>query len=237
MASSPEATAPVVTATEATTEEAEAAAATAAVVVAQVAATEVGTVDVAATSHRCGLGTVPDGAPPVVAASTACDIGGSALHDAATAGDMEAVVALLGDPAVATRVAAVDAAGETPLHRVAVAAAANVAAALVSAGAAVDAVDGDGQTALAVAADVGAAAVADVLLAAGAAAGAADEWTPLYVFAGRGHAPAVDALLAAGAAVAGAGAGGETPPSTAPRWGGTPLWWRRCSQRARRSTR
>ncbi len=106
-----------------------------------------------------------------------------------------------------------DARGRTPLHLAADRGHADVAEALLAAGADANAKADDGSTPLHLAAEGGRADVAEALLAAGAAANARDDYgsTPLHRAAWMGHASAADVLLTAGADLHAKADGGRTP--------------------------
>ena len=142
----------------------------------------------------------------LVVASAAC---AAEIHDAATAGDMATVRALVDrDPGL---VKSVDARRMTPLHCAAMRGRADVAAYLIGRGAVVDEKDGMGRTSLWWCASGDTATdVASLLLGKGADVNAedGDRWTPLMQAAFRGSERVVDLLLDAGASL---------PPADDPR--------------------
>jgi hypothetical protein len=159
-------------------------------------------------------GSPPAPSPQVSGSLTAGSVLGKfylSLHDAAKAGDVEAVRSWLAK--VADKEAK-DKDGATPLHVAAMKGHASVVEMLVQAGADMDAREGaHGLTTLHIAASQGHASVVEVLIQAGAnkEAKAMQGWTPLHVAAMKGRASVVEVLVAAGAAKEAKDENGWTP--------------------------
>ena len=143
---------------------------------------------------------------------SSCSSQGPTLHDAASAGDVLTVSALIAADGSALRSRRAED-GYTALHAAAQYDNTAVVSALLSAGAEADALSHSRMTPLHVAAVQAPAAVVSALVAAGASLDAAEDggYTPLHIAALMGNTAAVRALLDLGANVTAADVQGWTP--------------------------
>lgn len=130
----------------------------------------------------------------------------SALHQAAEAGDVEAITRQLAGgtaPDAVLEGASGSKRGQTPLMLAAMRSHAEACGALIDGGADVNARDASGQTVLMYAAGWGGPEIVRTLLAAGAREDArgTDDWTPLMMAAARGDMDSLEQLIQAGADV------------------------------------
>ncbi len=137
-----------------------------------------------------------------LACTSSAQGGPGGILEAATAGDVERITALLeGDP---TRIHETDPDGRTPLHLAAMGGHEGAARLLVDRGSDLAALDAQGRTPLHQAAEMGSGVLVDLLVDAGSEVEARDLWgrTPLFLAANWGNdLEAVERLIAAGANV------------------------------------